>query len=194
MQNTTSQPPVPPSEPAEAERPTPPAQHQSVESVETAPKKEARSKKRGKNTMYETIMIIGASLFTVVISFLIWYIGAICTLNFLSWIGLDQINTYAWRWAIPIGITLIEIACWPSRDIHRNLKMVFFVVASLDLVTTAIGGATWIQDRGQTSQPMIWIFSIALAYICAFWPEYLARTSLVTVFDHLKVLKQRVVR
>ncbi|MBM7844181.1 hypothetical protein [Herpetosiphon giganteus] len=128
--------------------------------------------------MYERWLSTLAYLSIFGLAVLIWWIGAQFTLAFLAGLGLNLAALGTAQWFIPIIITAIEVACWPRRAINQHVLAVFALVGGLDLITSVIGCVRWLSNQQlPLSSAWLWIFSVVIAALCAFWPERLARAA-----------------
>lgn len=150
--------------------------------TEPAPTITKSSRKHRSPTYYDRMLESVAHFATLFAALLLWWIGAQFTLEFLGLLSVPLHKLGAARWLIPIAITAIEIKYWPTKRLDRNLLALFAVVAGIDLLTSIIGGHSWLAGRaiGTLIIPdvgWLWIAAGIGAIFSAFWPEKLARAA-----------------
>lgn len=154
-------------------------------------KPKPRVKQRKHTPIYDPIIGIIGALISAIAAGFIWWIGAILTLTFLQTrLGINLAAMGSWKWLIPISITGIEIAFWPQKNQSFNFRMLFLLVAGIDLITSVDGGHTWLVDRGLSVQWVAWMLGCIAAFLCSFWPERLIRSAVYHFWINGKSLIQ----
>lgn len=127
-----------------------------------------------------------AALSALGLAVAMWYAGAYFTLTALAAIGLPIERLGDWRWAIPVGFSLIELYWWP-RDGSPAKLSVFVAIAGADLLSTLYGvfqqsaGAFIPLGTGYTlpREGIGLLFPAALiSFVLTFAPERLALWAL----------------
>lgn len=128
-----------------------------------------------------------AALSALVIAAALWWAGAYFTLYCLRQVGipLDALGT--WQWAIPGGVSTIQLWWWPRRRLAEYKVAIFGGVTALDLGSTLYGMIIWGSGRAlplaagitlpKTGSGLI-VPAVIVSVLLTFIPERLALWAL----------------
>ena len=88
-----------------------------------------------------------AVLFALLIASALWWLGGFFTLLCLRQLDIPIDQLGLWKWAIPAGISAVELRWWPRARLTEFHFIIFTLVAGVDLLSTAYGVVAWARGR-----------------------------------------------